>query len=126
MPKSIRPIVELPESLLGSKKGAIKQYRLGRLHIREYDDRYSVHLDKISPEVSPLGHLIADAPEYMVGAAVGFAVGRKVGTAVYQHQKKCKGEIEAAATAIAAGCIAGALSGKVAHSLANHLKKSGV
>lgn len=54
-------------TLLGEKKGCKKQYRYGNLHIREYESHYSVHLDKVDPRVDPLGHLMADAPNYLVG-----------------------------------------------------------
>jgi len=37
------------ETKLGDKKGAKKQYRYGNLHIREYDDKYTVHMDKYDP-----------------------------------------------------------------------------
>ena len=37
------------ETKLGDKKGARKQYRYGNLHIREYDDKFTVHLDKVDP-----------------------------------------------------------------------------
>ena len=31
------------ETKLGDKKGAIKQYRKGNLHIREYESKFTVH-----------------------------------------------------------------------------------
>ena len=54
---------EAEETILGQKNGAKKQYRYGNLHIREYNDKFLVHTDKIDPRVNPLGHLIHDAPE---------------------------------------------------------------
>ena len=38
------------ETKLGDKKGALKQYRKGNLHIREYEDRLTVHTDKVDHE----------------------------------------------------------------------------
>ena len=60
------------ETLIGKKNGAYKQYRYGHLHIREYDDKFLVHTDKIDPRKDPIGHLIHDAPEVLIGLA--FAV----------------------------------------------------
>jgi hypothetical protein len=74
VPKSVRPIIDYPETVLGDRCGALRQFRLGKLHIREYDNYYSVHTDKISPINDPLGHLIADAPEYLVGILSGISI----------------------------------------------------
>lgn len=74
VPKSVRPIIDYPETVLGDRCGASRQFRLGKLHIREYDKYYSVHTDKISPTNDPLGHLIADAPEYLVGILSGISI----------------------------------------------------
>lgn len=74
VPKCVRPIIDYPETVLGDRCGASRQFRLGKLHIREYDNHYSVHTDKISPINDPLGHLIADAPEYLVGILSGISI----------------------------------------------------
>jgi hypothetical protein len=66
VPKSIRPIIDYEETVLGTKKGAKRQFRYGNLHIREYDDHYTVHTDKIDPRKDMLGHLLIDAPEYLI------------------------------------------------------------
>jgi hypothetical protein len=66
VPKSVRPIIDYEETYLGNKEGANRQFRLGTLHIREYDDYYAVHRDKIDPRTDPLGHLLLDAPEYLI------------------------------------------------------------
>ena len=124
VPKSVRPIIDSPESHLGIKRGALRQYRYGRLHVREYEDAYSVHMDRISPEVSPLGHLLIDAPEYAVGASVGLAIGKKVGMSLYKRQKReGKSNSEALVNALAAGCFAGVFTGGLAHSAIASLKK---
>ena len=34
------------ETKLGDKKGALKQYRKGTLHIREYEDRLTVQIGR--------------------------------------------------------------------------------
>src|SRR5690348_5275619 len=68
VPKEIRPFMlgDAEETRLGQKNGADKQYRYGNLHIREYDDKYLVHMDEIDPRKDPLGHLLVDAPEVLL------------------------------------------------------------
>ncbi len=74
VPKELREFMleEAEETFLGQKNGAYKQYRYGNLHIREYDDKFLVHTDKVDPRKDPIGHLIHDAPEILIGLA--FAV----------------------------------------------------
>ena len=67
VPKTVRPLIEYKPTILGEKKGAIKQYRHGNLHIREYENHYSVHCDKIDPRNDPLGHVMVDATKYFPG-----------------------------------------------------------
>ncbi len=116
IPKAVRPIVgDIEETALGSKKGAKRQYRHGNLHIREYDSYYTAHMDKVDPRRDPLGHLLVDAPEYLVGAAVAAYVGRKVGAKVYEKRKtEGKGAKDAAVDAVIAGLLAGSSAGKMA------------
>jgi hypothetical protein len=76
VPKSVRPIVDYEITMLGEKKGSIRQYRYGNLHVREYDNYYSVHSDIIDPRVDPLGHLMIDTPQIMKGI-VSLAVAAK-------------------------------------------------
>jgi len=41
--------------------------------MREYADRFLVHWDKIDPSGDPIGHLVQDAPHWIViGALTGF------------------------------------------------------
>ncbi len=67
VPKTIRPLIDDEPSMLGEKRGSIKQYRRGKLHIREYDTYYSVHYDKVDPRDDPLGHIMLDASKYFPG-----------------------------------------------------------
>ena len=71
VPKELREFMleNAEETFLGQKNGAYKQYRYGNLHIREYDDKFLVHTDKVDPRKDPLGHLIHDAPEVLIGLA---------------------------------------------------------
>ncbi len=77
VPKELREFMleEAEETFLGQKNGAQKQYRYGNLHIREYDDKFLVHTDKIDPRINPLGHLVHDAPEILIGIACGIFSG---------------------------------------------------
>ncbi|HEX2615755.1 MAG TPA: hypothetical protein VHL10_09695 [Nitrososphaera sp.] len=126
VPKSVRPIIDLSETAIGSKKGAKKQYRYGNLHIREYDDHYAVHMDRVDPLQDPLGHLLVDAPEYLAGAAAAILVGRKVGATVYNKRKQeGRSSKDAAIDAVIAGYVAGSSAGRLAFDTANSIKKRG-
>jgi hypothetical protein len=123
VPKAVRPIIGIDETALGTRQGARRQYRHGRLHIRDYDTHYTVHMDRVDPRASPLGHLLADAPEYIVGAAAAALAARHVGTAVYKKGKKDgKGVRDAAVDAIIAGCLAGSAAGRLAFSVTKKVK----
>lgn len=71
--KEILP--ELPpdyeETYLGDSRGAKKQYRShsSGLHVREYDDKFTIHIDRADPRRNPIGHLIKDSPETIAAAA---------------------------------------------------------
>ncbi len=71
VPKEIREFMpdNAHETILGQKNGADKQYRYGHLHIREYPDKFLVHTDRVDPRQDPVGHLIRDAPEILIGLA---------------------------------------------------------
>lgn len=51
----------------GKSVGQMSNYRVGLpdgrgIHVKEYEDRYQVHWDKVDPERNPVGHLLSDAP----------------------------------------------------------------
>jgi hypothetical protein len=124
VPKAVRPIVGLKETALGGKNGAKKQYRYGRLHIRDYETHYTVHMDAVDPLTNPLEHLLVDAPEYLAGAAAAVIVGRRVGSAVYDKRKKeGKSTKDAAIEAALAGYVAGSSAGSLVFSAASSMKK---
>ena len=77
VPKELREFMpdDAEETILGQKNGAQKQYRYGNLHIREYNDKFLVHTDKVDPRVNPIGHLVHDAPEVLIGIACGIFTG---------------------------------------------------
>jgi len=121
VPKEIRPfmIEEAEETKLGQKNGADKQYRYGNLHIREYGDKYVVHMDKIDPRKDPLGHLVRDAPEVLIGLASAFFGGKKVASQLYKMQKNSK---LAKDTSLLGGLLASLALGYLGYSLTKKIK----
>ncbi|MGA8911833.1 MAG: hypothetical protein WB443_03135 [Nitrososphaeraceae archaeon] len=124
IPRSVRPIIDYDQTHLGDKKVARRQFRYGNLHIREYDNHYTVHRDKIDPRTDPLAHLLVDAPEYLIAILSAVSVGSKVGNTVYKN-RKTEGKNQGAALydAVMAGCIAGSAAGAVSYIASNLIKK---
>jgi hypothetical protein len=121
IPKEIRPFMPdgAEETALGQKNGAKKQYRYGNLHIREYDDKYLVHMDKVDPRKDPLGHLVQDAPEFLVGITSAVIVGNKVSSGLYKLQKNVP---FAKSTSIFAGLVVSAVAGYAGYAITKKLK----
>lgn len=121
IPKELRPFMlqNAQETKLGHKNGATKQYRYGNLHIREYDDKYLVHMDKVNPHDDPLGHLVHDAQEVLVGLASGAVGGAKVASYVYKKSNKTKKDKQ---VAVAAGIVSSIAIGYVGYKLAKKAK----
>ena len=73
VPRGVREFMPswVEPTLLGDPCNATNQYRYGNLHIREYADHYTVHVDKADPRRDPIGHLVHDAPEMLAGLAAG-------------------------------------------------------
>ncbi len=88
VPKELREFMleKAEETILGQKNGADKQYRYGNLHIREYPDKFLVHTDRVDPREDPMGHLIHDAPEVLIGLACAAFTGLQI--AKKFHNKK--------------------------------------
>ena len=80
VPKELREFMleKAEETILGQKNGADKQYRYGNLHIREYHDKFLVHTDKVDPRENPVGHLVHDAPEVLIGLACAAFTGLQI------------------------------------------------
>ena len=80
VPKELREFMleEAEETFLGQKNGAYKQYRYGNLHIREYDNKFLLHSDKVDPRNDPIGHLVHDAPEVLIGLAFAIFGGSQI------------------------------------------------
>ena len=80
VPKELREFMleNAEETILGQKNGADKQYRYGNLHIREYHDKFLVHTDRVDPREDPVGHLVYDAPEVLIGLACAAFTGLQI------------------------------------------------
>ena len=100
------------ETTLGQKNGAKKQYRYGNLHIREYDDKFLVHTDKIDPRKNALGHLVSDAPEILIGLASAVIGGGKVASFMKKNNKN----------SVVPGVIASLVFGYLGFSLTKKIK----
>jgi len=105
------------ETNLGDKKGAKKQYRYGNLHIREYDDKYTVHMDKNDPRSDPIRHLVWDAPEVLIGLAGAIIGGSKGGSYLYNKNISTK------QLSIFSGLIASIVTGYASYVVSKKLKE---
>ena len=116
VPIEIRPFMldDAEETTLGQKNGAKKQYRYGKLHIREYDDKYLVHMDKVDPRKDPVGHLIFDAPEVLIGLATAAIGGEKIASKIYKNKKsKSLSLFTGFLSSVALGCAGYSLAKKI-------------
>lgn len=122
IPKEVRHFMpeDVKETILGQKNGSNKQYRYGNLHIREYDDKYLVHMDKVDPRQDPMGHLIHDAPEILIGVASGIIAGRKIASTFHKSQK---GKPFAKGTSLFVGLVASVIVGYAGYSLVKKFKE---
>ena len=123
VPKSVRPIMldAAQETDLGERKGAKKQYRYGNLHIREYDNKYIVHIDKVDPRKDPFGHLLKDSPETLLGIVYGIYFGKKAGSEVYSKRKeRSKGAL---LESLLFGSLASVAAGYLGYKFGKQLKE---
>ena len=118
VPKQLRQFMleGARETRLGDKNGAKKQYRYGNLHIREYDNKYTVHMDKYDPRSDPIRHLVWDAPEVLVGLVGAIIGGSNVGSYLYNKNKNAK------QSSILSGLIASIVTGYISYSVSKKLK----
>jgi len=116
VPKELREFMleEAEETFLGQKNGAYKQYRYGNLHIREYDDKFLVHMDRIDPRKDPVGHLIHDAPEVLIGLACAVFSGSQVAKNILNKNSKKQ--------SFTVGLISSIISGYVGYTTAKQIK----
>ena len=92
VPKELREFMleEAQETKLGQKNGAKKQFRYGNLHIREYDNKFLVHNDKIDPRKDPLSHLVYDSPEVLIGLTCAIVGGTAIAKRLLNNNKPKK------------------------------------
>ena len=90
VPKELREFMleGAEETFLGQKNGADKQYRYGNLHIREYPDKFLVHNDKVDPRKDPIGHLVYDAPEVLIGITCAIFGGSQIAKKLINNNSK--------------------------------------
>ena len=110
------------ETALKNQKAYIRdmelEYRKGNLHIREYEDKLTVHTDKVDPRTDPMGHLIHDAQEVLVGLAGAAVSGAAIGSYIYKIKKnspyrKQQAVIGGLAASLAAGYASYKISKKI-------------
>ncbi len=119
VPKHLRQFMleGAKETRLGDKKGAKKQFRYGNLHIREYNDKYTLHMDKYDPRENPLAHLVWDAPEVLIGLAGAIIGGSKVTSYLFNKNNFSK------KSSIASGLLASLISGYASYLISKKLKE---
>ena len=115
VPKELREfmITGAEETILGQKNGAQKQYRYGNLHIREYDDKFLVHTDRIDPRKDPIGHLVFDAPEVLIGLACAIFGSSKIARTILNNNSKKLSLTSGLASSILSGYIGYIASKKI-------------
>ena len=121
VPKELREFMleKAEETFLGQKNGAQKQYRYGNLHIREYGENYLIHTDRIDPRKDPIGHLVYDAPEVLIGLACAIFSGSQT-TKKTLHNKSKKSII---ASTLTSSIVSGYLGYMATKKIKNYLEK---
>ena len=116
VPKELREFMidGAEETVLGQTNGALKQYRYGNLHIREYADKFLVHTDKIDPRKDPIGHLVYDAPEVLIGLACAIFGGSKIAKTVFNNNSK--------KLSLTSGLVSSVLSGYIGYVASKKIK----
>jgi hypothetical protein len=119
VPKELREFMldDAEETFLGQKNGAQKQYRYGNLHIREYNEKFLVHTDRIDPRKDPIGHLIHDAPEVLIGLACAVFGGSQITKKLLKKKSKKSIFISSLITSIISGYLGYTVTKKIRNSL---------
>ena len=121
VPKELREFMidGAEETFLGQKNGAKKQYRYGNLHIREYEDKFLVHTDKVDPRKDPLGHLLYDAPEILAGIVCAVYGGSKLKNLISNKNNSKKTNLT---TNLSTSLIMGLIGYTVTKKIKNYLE----
>ena len=119
VPKELREFMleGAEETLLGQKNGAQKQYRYGNLHIREYNEKFLVHTDRIDPRKDPIGHLVHDAPEILIGLACAVFSGSQITKKFLKKKSKKSIFVSSLITSIISGYLGYTATKKIRNSL---------
>ncbi len=119
VPKELREFMleGAEETTLGQKNGAKKQFRYGNLHIREYDDKFLVHTDRVDPRKDPFGHLVYDAPEVLIGLACSIIGGSEITKRLCNNKSK-----KSTTVTILSSIIAGYVGYVATKKIKNYLK----
>jgi len=121
VPKELREFMldRAEETTLGQKNGAKRQFRYGNLHIREYDNKFLVHTDKVDPRKDPIGHLVYDAPEVLIGLTCLILGGSKIAKTFQKNNKSKKSTVTAT---ILSSIIAGYIGYVATKKIRNYLE----
>ena len=119
VPKELREFMleGAEETFLGQKNGAQKQYRYGNLHIREYNEKFLVHTDRIDPRKDPIGHLVHDAPEILIGLACAIFGGSRITKKFLKKKSKKTIFVSSLITSIISGYLGYTATKKIRNSL---------
>ena len=119
VPKELREFMldDAEETFLGQKNGAQKQYRYGNLHIREYNEKFLVHTDRIDPRKDPIGHLVHDAPEILIGLACAIFGGSRITKKFLKKKSKKTIFVSSLITSIISGYLGYTATKKIRNSL---------
>jgi hypothetical protein len=119
VPKELREFMleGAEETFLGQKNGAQKQYRYGNLHIREYNEKFLVHTDRIDPRKDPIGHLVHDAPEILIGLACAIFGGSQITKKFLKKKSKKTIFVSSLITSIISGYMGYTATKKIRNSL---------
>lgn len=119
VPKELREFMleGAEETFLGQKNGAQKQYRYGNLHIKEYDKKFLVHTDRIDPRKDPIGHLVHDAPEILIGLACAIFGGSRITKKFLKKKSKKTIFLSSLITSIISGYLGYTATKKIRNSL---------
>ena len=119
VPKELREFMleGAEETFLGQKNGAQKQYRYGNLHIREYNEKFLVHTDRIDPRKDPIGHLVHDAPEILIGLACAIFGGSEITKKFLKKKSKKTIFVSSLITSIISGYLGYTATKKIRNSL---------
>ncbi len=103
------------EESIGEPENQIRDMRMRIngtecMHVKEYDEYYNVHRDRVDPKYDPLGHLMYDSPEVIAAIGAGIISGYGAGKVCYDKIKDSSKHpfLESAIVAILSAAVTGA------------------